>query len=397
MNENFDLIIVGGGLVGGSLALALRDSGLRIALLEALSDAERDASPQGDRALALSRHSVQTLRALDVFDGIQDQSTPIQKIHVSDRGHFGKVRLDAGARRVDALGHVLLARTLESAISRAISEEDSITRLAPARILSLSPGPERVLASIRMENLDQVISAPLLVGADGGQSTVRSLLGLSQTMKDYGQTAIVTEVSTQLDHAGTAFERFTQTGPLALLPVGPKRCSVVWTLEKGEAEALLQESDAEVLKKLQAAFGNWLGALKIERKPQGFPLRLLRTEPRVDLRVALIGNALHTIHPVAGQGFNLGLRDALVLAERITARRRLGEDIGEARFLEQYRLARKQDLDQVVHFTDGLIRIFSNDLPPLVVLRNLALMTLDRLPFAKRSLARRAMGYGTGR
>ena len=333
MSDAYDLIIVGGGLVGGSLALSLEGSGLKIALIEALSDAERDAAPQGDRALALSRNTVQTLKTLKVFERIKSQTAPIRKILVSDRGHFGKVRLDAQDRGVEALGHVVLARTLEGAIAECLSESADITRFAPARILSLSPGPDELLASIRMGDQDRVLRTPLLVGADGGQSSVRSLLDLKQTLKDYGQTAIVTEISTHIDSAGTAFERFTESGPLAVLPLGPKRCSVVWTLERQAAGELLQETEAEILTKLEAAFGRWLGPLKLLRKPQGFPLKLVRTESRTDLRVVLIGNALHTLHPVAGQGFNLGLRDASVLGARILARRRLGEDIGDARFL----------------------------------------------------------------
>ena len=298
---------------------------------------------------------------------------------------------------MDALGHVVVARGLEQSIAEAMAEAEAITAFQPARILSLKAGPESILVSLRSGNQDRVISARLVVAADGGNSTVRSLLSIPQTVKDYQQTAVVTEVTTSKDHQGTAFERFTRSGPLALLPLGPKRCSVVWTLNSEDAEEVLREGESEFVAQLQDAFGHWLGTLTLARKPQGFPLKLIRAEQMTDDRVILIGNAMHTIHPVAGQGFNLGLRDAAVLAERIAARHRLGEDIGDAGFLAQYAAARKSDLATVIRFTDSLIRIFSNELPPLVALRNLALLTFDRLPFAKRLLARRAMGYGSSR
>lgn len=395
MNTDFDLIIVGGGLVGGSLALALRGSGLKIAVIEALTDDERNHAPTADRALALSRNTVQALRGLGIFDAIQDQGAAIRHIHISDRGHFGKARLNAEDRGVDALGHVVVARGLEQAIADAMADDEAIALIQPARILSLKAGPERALVSVRAPGGDLVLSAQLVVAADGGNSTVRSLLNIPQTVRDYQQTAVVTEVITSRDHAGTAFERFTRSGPLAILPLGPKRCSVVWTLENEDAAEVLREGETEFVRQLQEAFGHWLGTLTLARKPQGFPLKLVRADQMTDDRVVLIGNAMHTIHPVAGQGFNLGLRDAAVLAERLAARHRLGGDIGDGEFLAQYTRARKSDLETVVRFTDSLIRIFSNDLPPLVALRNLALVTFDRLPFAKRLLARRAMGYGS--
>jgi 2-octaprenyl-6-methoxyphenol hydroxylase len=397
MTPDFDLIIVGGGLVGGSLALALRGTPLKIAVIEAQTDAERAQAATGDRALALSRNTVQALRGLGVFEAVENQAAPIRRIHISDRGHFGKARLEAKDRGVDALGHVVVARGLEQSIAEAMAEEKAITAFQPARILSLKAGPESILVSLRSGSQDRVISARLVVAADGGNSTVRSLLSIPQAVKDYQQTAVVTEVTTSKDHQGTAFERFTRSGPLALLPLGPKRCSVVWTLNAEDAEDVLREGESEFVAQLQDAFGHWLGILTLARKPQGFPLKLIRAEQMTDDRVILIGNAMHTIHPVAGQGFNLGLRDAAVLAERIAARHRLGEDIGDAGFLAQYAAARKSDLATVIRFTDSLIRIFSNELPPLVALRNLALLTFDRLPFAKRLLARRAMGYGSSR
>lgn len=393
MNESLDLLIAGGGLVGGTLALALRGSGLRVGVIEPLSDPERDRAPQGERALALSRHTVQTLKSLKLFNAIAEEAAAITRIHVSDRGHFGKVRLSAADRGVETLGHVVRARRLEAEIAAALREEPLIRRYCPARILSLASDPHSVLVSIRDDQGDRLLTAPLLVAADGGHSTVRRLLGIPQSEHDYAQTALITEVITQKDHGGTAFERFTAEGPLALLPLAPRRCSVVWTLESENAKNLLEGPKDSLHQHLQSSFGDWLGALVIDRPVTPFPLHFREARSMVEGRTVLIGNALHTLHPVAGQGFNLGLRDAVVLADHLDSRHRLGRDLGEATSLQGYARLRREDLRRVAQFTDGLVKLFSNDQTPLVIGRNLALMALDRLPGLKRRLVGRAMGY----
>lgn len=393
MNTDFDVLIVGGGLVGGSLALALRHSTLRIGLVEAVTDAERQASSASERALALSRGTAQILEELGVWRAVAAKAAPIQRIHVSDRGHYGKTRLQAADQGVDALGHVVIARVLEDAIQAQL-DGTRVTRLCPARVMGLKAGPDSVLVSLRRHDDNINVSARLLVAADGGNSTVRSLLGIEQDVRVYGQTAIVTEVNTGKDTRFTAYERFTPSGPLAFLPLGRRKCSVVWTLKDPDAGDLLQQGTREFTDSLQEAFGYWLGPITLASRPQGFPLKLIRAEKMVDQRVVLIGNAMHQIHPVAGQGFNLGLRDAAILAERLLAQAGFGEDIGDAGFLKRYAEARRRDLGRVIRFTDTLVRVFSNDFPPLVMARNLALVTLDRLPVAKRLLAHQAMGYG---
>ncbi|MDD1650682.1 MAG: 2-octaprenyl-6-methoxyphenyl hydroxylase [Methylococcaceae bacterium] len=393
MSTDFDILIVGGGLVGGSLALALRHSTLRIGLVEAVTDAERQASSASERALALSRSTVQILDGLGVWTAVAAKATPIQHIHVSDRGHFGKTRLHAADQGVDALGHVAIARALEDAIQTHL-DGTPITRLCPARVMGLKAGPDSVLVSLRHHDENVNVSARLLVAADGGNSTVRSLLGIEQDVRVYGQTAIVTEVNTGKDTRFTAYERFTPSGPLAFLPLGRRKCSVVWTLKDPDAEDLLQQGTREFTASLQNAFGYWLGPITLGSRPQGFRLKLIRAEKMTDDRVVLIGNAMHQLHPVAGQGFNLGLRDAAMLSERILAQAGFDEDIGDGAFLSRYAEARRRDLGRVIRFTDTLVRVFSNDFPPLVVARNLALVTLDRLPFAKQLLAHQAMGYG---
>ena len=393
MDYDYDLLIVGGGLVGGSLALALQDAPLRIAVAEAQSETERAASPAGHRALALSRGTAQILGQLGVWDAVAPRAMTIKHIHVSDRGHFGKTRLHAADKGVDALGYVAVARVVEDAI-QANLEQVPITQLCPARIIGLKAGAGGICVTLKQGEECLNLNARLVVAADGGSSTVRGLLGIEQDVRDYGQTAIVTEAGTELETRFTAYERFTASGPLAFLPLERKKCSVVCTLKDEDAAELLNQSEAEFTRSLQNAFGQWFGKIALASGRQGFPLKLIRAEKMVAERVVLIGNAMHQIHPVAGQGFNLGLRDAALLAERLRAQLGFGEDIGDPAFLARYAEARREDLARVIRFTDSLVRIFSNDFPPLALAMNLALLALDRLPPAKRLLARHAMGYG---
>jgi len=393
MNHDFDLLIVGGGLVGGSLALALRDAPLRVGIVEALTETQRQALTAGDRALALARGTVQILDRLGVWQDVAPKAMPIRHIHVSDRGRFGKTRLHALEKGVDALGHVIVARTLEDRIARELRGLDA-ELICPARIIGLKAGPNGVCVTLKKGEECLNLTAALVVAADGGNSTVRRLLGIEQNVRDYEQTAIVTEVSTEADVNFTAYERFTTAGPLALLPLERKKCSVVWTMKDQEADELLSESDANFTANLQSAFGYWLGKIQLASRRQGFPLKLIRAEKMADDRVLLIGNAMHQVHPVAGQGFNLGLRDAASLAERLLTKLAFNEDIGEKAFLDRYARARQRDLANTIHFTDGLIRAFCTDFPPFALARNAAMIALDCFPPAKRLLARHAMGYG---
>lgn len=388
---DYDVLVVGGGLAGGSLALALAGGPLRVGVIEGVSDEERKASPAGARALALARGTARILESLGVWSRIEPEATPIRTIHVSDRGHFGKTRLEAEREGVAALGYVVRARDVEDAVIAALTSAP-VDLIRPARVIGLQAGPDSVHVSLKRGEESLVLSARLVVGADGSDSTVRKLAGIPLSTRDYRQTALVFEVVTGVDHGNVAYERFTASGPLAFLPLGRRRCSVVWTLEPEEAEHLGALPTAEFTSRLQQAFGHWLGPLTLASERQAFPLRLIQAGRMVAERVALIGNAMHQIHPVAGQGFNLGLRDAAQLAERLLVKRSFAEDIGDARFLEHYAAARRRDLRDVIAFTDGVVRIFSNPFPPLALVRNIGLLLLDCLPPAKHLLARRAMG-----
>lgn len=390
---DYDLVIVGGGLVGGSLALALQQAPLRIAVIEASTESERRASPAGDRALALARGSTQILDRLGLWPAIEPAARAITRIHVSDRGHIGKTRIDAAHEGVKALGYVATARRIEDLIVTAL-QQASPELLQPARVIGLKAGEECICVTLKRGEEHINLTSRLVVAADGSDSSVRKLLDIGQTVRDYGQTAVVIEVATEQDPCGTAYERFTPSGPLAVLPIGDRRCSVVWTLRSAEAEDVMAWPEAMFLDLLQRTFGNWLGRLALASPRQRFPLKLVQAARMTDQRVVLIGNALHQLHPVAGQGFNLGLRDAAQLAEALITRAGFGEDIGDAAFLNRYAASRKRDLDRVIFFTDSLIRIFSTEFPPLALARNLGLLALDFWPGAKRMLARHAMGLG---
>jgi 2-octaprenyl-6-methoxyphenol hydroxylase len=391
MSLDYDLIIVGGGLAGNCLALALKDSGIKIAIVEANTQEQLYKSPAGDRALALAAGTVQMLDNLDIWQGISQTATPIKQIHVSDRGHFGKVRLSATKENVEALGYVITARAIETHVANLVSQA-AIPLIAPARVAGLMSSHEEVSASLKQDRESFSVTAKLLVGADGGNSSIRKLLDIAQQEKAYGQTALVTTVKSTRPNNNTAYERFTASGPLALLPVGPYLSSVVWTKTTEDAEALMAGNDNDFLNELQQCFGYKLGELTLTEPKRAFPLTLIRAEKMVSGRAVIIGNAAHQLHPVAGQGFNLGLRDVVQLAEMLISRHSSGGDIGDAGFLNRYAVSRQKDHDRTILFTDNVVRIFSNDWLAMAAARNLGLAILDHIPAAKALLARHAMG-----
>ncbi len=394
MTYDYDVLIVGGGLVGGCLALALENTPLRVGLVEARTETERLGSESSQRALALSRGTGQILDGLGVWSGCRQHAMPIRHIHVSERGRFGKTRLHAKDMGVDALGHVVVARYLEQALINRLQSSPGCDTLCPAHVMGLKAGPAGICVTLKQGREELNLTARLLVAADGGNSTVRRLLDIPQRSNEYGQTALIAEVATARNNQYTAYERFTPSGPLALLPLAEQVSSVVWTLTHADAEDLLQESETVFVARLQAAFGHWLGQLQLKVPPRAFPLKLILTGQITADRVVFIGNALHQLHPVAGQGFNLGLRDAAVLADHLATALAFGEDPGHADGLARFAAARQRDLEPVVRFPDGLVHLFTSDLPALGVARSAAMTLLDCLPSAKRYLARHAMGYG---
>ena len=392
MRFDYDLLIIGGGLVGASLACALGRSGLRIGVVEPVTfDAQQQPS-YDDRAIALAHGSQRIFSGMGLWDRLAKQVTPIAQIHVSDRGRFGFTRLRHEEAGVAALGYIATARLLGAVLVGRLSELDQVELLCPARLEGVRRAADAIHVEIDVDGACRSLSTRLLVAADGAESAVRDRFGIPVTVWDYGQSAIVANVSTQLDHKNIAYERFTAQGPIAMLPMGARHCAIVWSVRSERLAALETLDDAGFLLALQDNFGYRLGRFEAVGKRASYALRLVRARDAVGPRLALIGNAAHALHPIAGQGFNLGLRDVAALAECLAEAARAGADPGNAPLLRRYAEWRRHDQGRVIAFTDGLTRLFANPLLPVALLRDAGMLALDVLPPAKRLFERLTMG-----
>jgi len=400
MKTDYDLLIIGGGMVGASLACALAPLSLKIGLVERFPFKETGQPAYDDRSIALAWGSMRIFHDMGLSEALMEVVSPIKRIHISERGQFGATRLDSMQMDVDALGYVVESRELGKILHTRLQQASNIEMICPADVQEIRMTEKQALLSIAQDGQITQVSASLVVAADGSQSSVRELLEIPSTTWDYGQTALISNVSTRKHHQQVAYERFTDTGPLALLPMKDlqegeqtlSRCSLVWTLRNDQVDEYMALSDAEFLQRLQARFGHRLGEFIRVGRRHSFPLKLVRATEYVQARVALIGNAAHTIHPVAGQGYNLGIRDVAALAEVLATAVQAGQDIGDIEVMKHYVEWRKQDHRRVIAFTDGLARIFSNPLFPVKKLRSAALTLLDVIPPFKNALARRTMG-----
>ncbi len=396
-NTDFDLIIIGGGMVGASLACALAEQPLRIAIIEAVPYQADNQPSYDDRGIALSFGSRRIFDGLGLWQNLAKHTTAINRIHVSDQGRFGFARLDSKQENVDALGYVITARDLGRTLVHQLDQLKNLTLISPAKLTGLKLGNDHATAIIEKNGITETLTASLIVAADGGNSSVRQQLDISTTDHDYKQTAIIANITPEFPHQHVAYERFTQHGPLALLPMEDNRCALVWTHDPQESKRILELSDEEFLNELQPCFGQRLGRFLKTGKRSAYPLKLVRAQEQVRNRLALIGNAAHTLHPIAGQGFNLGLRDVAALAQIISDTSKQNRDtgtgdIGALDVLEQYAQWRTRDHRQVIGFTNTLVNTFSNHFPPLAMARNLGLIATDIIPPLKHTLARHSMG-----
>jgi len=396
-----DIAIVGGGLVGISLALSLSrlQPAPRVALIEA-HDYSRLPPPGFDsRTIALSYSSRQIFSALDLWPAIIEKgAAAIETIHISDRGHPGMTRLQAGEQGVEALGYVVENRVLGEVLFDALKACPNICLLAPAEVTDIRIASAN--ATLTLQNADQLTSltARLVVAADGTESFVRQHFHIPQRHWDYHQSAIITNVAVDRPHRSIAYERFTSSGPMALLPLTPvtdfpNRFGLVWTVPTEKVDEVMQMDDVAFLNALQARFTKRVGHFIKTGKRVQYPLGLSLIREHVRHRLAFIGNAAHTMHPVAGQGFNLGLRDVAALVEVIRDALTHNRDYGERDVLMDYANWRSRDHRVTMMFTDSLVRVFSNNFPPLVLARNLGLMAMDLFAPVRKRLVRHAMGY----
>ena len=393
MSEKFDIAIVGGGMVGASLAVSLEGLGLRVALIEAVPNDSASQPSFDERTTALSNGSRRILETLGVWAAVSGAATPIRKIHVSDQGRFGFARVDAAEQGLTAMGYVVPNRSLGAALWARLSRSESLRVFCPAHVTRVHPTDRSVELVISVGRDESAVEAQLVVAADGAQSAVRSAFGVAAEVRDYQQTAVITTLLPQRFHEYVAYERFTATGPMALLPLADGRCTLVLTLKPDVATAALAWSDEEFIAEVQRRFGFRLGRfLKVGRRVP-YPLSLTRSDRLSSGRCVIVGNAAQGLHPVAGMGFNLGLRDAASLAELVADRQRVPQpDLGDGAVQAAYDAWRAADRGGIIAFTDGLIRVFSNPLGAVQRLRNLGLLAFDVLPPAKSALSRLSTG-----
>ncbi|WP_216940316.1 FAD-dependent monooxygenase [Acinetobacter sp. BY419] len=396
-----EVIIVGGGMVGLSLALMLVKTNIAVKLLEAVKYPDYDDenlapyhSSFDARNSALSRRSVQIYQELDLWGALQEHATPILEVNITEQGSFGKARLVAEQEKVESFGQVIENAWLGRVLLTQVKKEPLIELIDGVQVTSLTQDADfAYIQAQRGESLLK-LQSKLVIAADGRDSFCRKALGIGASEHYYDQVAIVTTVQTSKPHHHVGFERFSHLGPLALLPLpGEYRRSVVWPVKKGtESEWLSEENDQHFLDALQDTYGDRAGKFQKTGRRFSFPLSQVLAEKQAVGRVVLMGNAAHTIHPVAGQGFNLCMRDAHVLVRYLKEQQAQAADLGDAVVLQDYEKSRLNDQQRVIKFCDSVVRGFSNQNPFLKLMRNTGLVAFDTVPGIKPLVANYAMG-----
>jgi len=387
------VIIVGGGMNGATLALAishLTQGQLPVHLVEAVAPQTTNHPGFDSRAIALAQGTCQQLSRIGIWQAIAECATAIKTVHVSDRGHAGFVTLDAHDYRIDALGQVVELHDVGLRLFRLLQDAPGVTLHCPARVANVSRSEGAV--SVTLEN-GTTLEGQVLVAADGSRSAIATRFGVQFQQEPYGQVGVIANVSTAGAHNGRAFERFTQHGPLAMLPMSHGRCSLVWCHPQEKADEVLGWTDDRFCNELQKAFGWRLGRITHAGKRAVYPLSLTTASQCISHRVALVGNAAQTLHPIAGQGFNLGLRDVMSLAESLAQAWSEQKDVGGYAVLSHYQNRRRADKEATIGVTDGLVHLFANRWGPLVAGRNLGLMAMELFIPARDVLAQRTLGW----
>jgi ubiquinone biosynthesis UbiH/UbiF/VisC/COQ6 family hydroxylase len=384
-----DVLILGGGLVGLTLACALKDHGLRVDVFERSEQEPRLSLERDCRVSAIVAGSVRLLEGIDVWEGVSAQAGPIRCMRIWDHQNFGSIRFEAEEAGLDALGYIVENSILRDSMLETLEGAENTTIHCPAEAVSCTWRADHV----RLELGDgRIFRAPLIVGADGGRSWLREQAGIGVVSRDFRQHGIVATVRPQSPHRGTAFQRFLPTGPLAMLPLSGDLCSMVWSAGNTRAMRLMKMDDDRFLRELNLAFGPVLGRLEEIGERSAFPLCARLAHHHVRPRLALIGDAAHTIHPLAGLGANLGFRDAMVLAQEIVDAVRFEEDIGSIEVLQRYAKARLPDTLSVMAGMEGFHQLFTRNWQPLVLLRDLGMLAVGNAGPFKHMIMRNGMG-----
>jgi 2-octaprenyl-6-methoxyphenol hydroxylase len=392
--KEWDVAIVGGGMVGASFALALRATSLRVLLIESVPP-DSAAQPSFDeRTTALGNGSRQIFETLGVWNAMSGEASPIRSIHVSDAGRFGVARLDAREQGVHAFGYVVPNRVIGRVLWQALREAPNVTIAMPAQLKNATLREDGVLLEVISGGATEKVRAAVAVAADGAGSVLRSSAGIDAAVEDYEQIAIVVNAATERPNTGEAFERFTSSGPLAVLPATGGGYAVVWAVSPARAAELIALDEAGFAAELLSAFGWRAGRWTRIGRRNSYPLALTRAGETVAGRVVLIGNAAQALHPVAGQGFNLGLRDAATLAEMLASAASSSDfSLTAGELLYKFAAWRAEDRKGVTRFTDGLVKLFGSDTPGVGLVRNFGLLLFDLSPAAKRALSRVSWGF----
>ena len=392
--KEWDVAIVGGGMVGASFALALRATKLRVLLIEGIPPESAVQPSFDERTTALGNGSRQIFESLGVWQAMTAESAAIHSIHVSDAGRFGVARLEAREQGVPAFGYVVPNRVIGRVLWQALRETSNVTLTMPAQLKNATLRDDGVLLDLVQDGKPEQIRAAVAVAADGAGSVLRASAGIKADVEDYDQVAIVVNAATERPNNGQAFERFTSSGPLAVLPLTGGGYAVIWAVAPARAAELMSLDEAAFASELLNAFGWRAGRWTRIGRRNTYPLTLSRAAETVAGRVVLIGNAAQALHPVAGQGFNLGLRDAATLAEML-AKAEPGADfspmVGE--LLGKFAAWRAEDRSGVTRFTDSLVKLFGSHTPGVSLVRNFGLLLFDLSPAAKRALSRVSWGF----
>ncbi|WP_144392690.1 2-octaprenyl-6-methoxyphenyl hydroxylase [Pleionea sediminis] len=391
-SKQFDVVIVGGGMIGASMALALAPLPIRIAVVDVYSHDHQKQPSFDDRSIALSYGSRVIFEAMNVWQDLEPQTEAIRHIHVSDKGHMGMCRLHAEEYGTEALGYVVENRVAGNVFHRLLEQHTNITVITPAQVTAVEHIDKKAILTIDREGSLSDLSCRLVIAADGTHSPIATQLAVEKVQSDYEQMAVICNIVTSHHKAGWAYERFTDTGPLAFLPLTNQRISVVWSFAPEQRELIEEMTEKEFREALQQHFGFRTGNIERVGKRVIYPLSLRQLKVGFKKRVAFIGNALHTGHPVAGQGFNLGLRDIAQLTEVVATAVSNNDDIGSYSNLDKFWTHRKNDIQSTLSSTDALARLFANKSSVLTIARNGLLKWLDVLGPVKTEFSAFAMG-----